>query len=73
MIEHSLSITKLHQEKNIFKHLQILSLSILLSFILISCDQSEKPAIGSEDEIYVVADSLEFENLKGHSPEPLKN
>ncbi len=65
MIERSLSITKLHQAKNIFKHLQILSLSILLSFILISCDQSEKPAIGSEDEIYVVADSLEFENLKG--------
>lgn len=59
------SITKPHQAKNIFKYFQIISLSILFSFILISCDQSEKPAIGSEDEIYVVADSLEFENLKG--------
>lgn len=28
------------------------------------CDSSQKPATGFEDEIYVVADSLEFEELK---------
>ena len=33
-------------------------------YILIGCDSSKKPATGFEDEIYVVADSLEFEELK---------
>ncbi|MFZ1518507.1 MAG: DUF4837 family protein [Ignavibacteriaceae bacterium] len=29
-----------------------------------ACDSSQKPATGFEDEIYVVADSIEFEELK---------
>ena len=33
-------------------------------YILNGCDSSKKPATGFEDEIYVVADSLEFEELK---------
>jgi len=38
---------------------------IIFSFFVISgCDPSIKPARGMEDEIYVVADSLEFEELK---------
>ncbi len=38
----------------------------LFSFIYIfwSCDSSNKPATGFEDVIYVVADSLEYEDLK---------
>lgn len=34
-----------------------------LSFILISCDSTNKPAKGFEDEIIVVADSVEYEEL----------
>lgn len=37
---------------------------ITISFFLASCDRSDKPAYGPEDEIYVIADSTEFENLK---------
>jgi len=50
------------------KKFLILSVSLIFTLTFFSCDLSEKPAIGSEDEIYVVADSLEFEKLKG----PLK-
>jgi hypothetical protein len=35
-----------------------------LSLILISCNPAEKPARGEEDDIYVVADSTEFQSLK---------
>lgn len=43
----------------------ILLIAILFFIILfISCDSSNKPAIGVEDEIFVVADSVEFEELK---------
>jgi hypothetical protein len=35
-----------------------------ISLILSSCDFSNKPASGPEDEIYIVADSVEFEKLK---------
>lgn len=45
------------------KFIFILSI-LLLVFINVSCDSSRKPAIGPEDEIYVVADSLEFQELK---------
>ena len=41
----------------------VLSLFSFL-YILNGCDSSIKPATGFEDEIYVVADSLEFEELK---------
>jgi hypothetical protein len=43
-----------------------LSINILIActFILLSCDPAEKPAKGFEDEIFVVADSAEFEELK---------
>ena len=41
----------------------VLSLFSFL-YILNGCDSSTKPATGFEDEIYVVADSLEFEELK---------
>ena len=41
----------------------VLSLFSFL-YILNGCDSSKKPATGFEDEIYVVADSLEFEELK---------
>ena len=39
---------------------------LLLSFIffLISCDPTDKPARGFEDEIFVVADSVEYEGLR---------
>jgi len=39
---------------------------LLLSFniFLISCDPADKPARGFEDEIFVVADSAEFEELR---------
>jgi len=38
----------------------------LFSFIYLfsGCDPSQKPATGFEDEIYIVADSLEFEEVK---------
>lgn len=40
-------------------------LSALTVFILTTaCDSSRKPAIGVEDEIIIVADSLEFEDLR---------
>jgi len=35
-----------------------------ISLYLISCDISDKPAHGLEDEIFVVADSVEYEELK---------
>jgi len=41
----------------------VLSLFSFL-YLLNGCDSSKKPATGFEDEIYVVADSLEFEELK---------
>ncbi len=39
---------------------------LLFSFILflISCDATDKPARGFEDEIFVVADSVEYEGLR---------
>ncbi len=37
---------------------------IIVSFLISSCDTSNKPAVGLEDEIYVVADSTEYEELK---------
>jgi hypothetical protein len=37
---------------------------LTISLILAGCDTSNKPARGLEDEIYVVADSTEFEELK---------
>ena len=43
-----------------------LILSTLFSFIYIfsGCDSSLKPATGFEDEIYIVADSIEFQEVK---------
>lgn len=35
-----------------------------LIYFFYGCDSSQKPATGFEDEIFVVADSLEFEELK---------
>ena len=47
--------------------MKIFSLFLLLLFsvIIISCDSANKPAKGFEDEIIVVADSLEYEELLG--------
>lgn len=39
-------------------------ISAILSFLLLACDPSEKPAKGFEDEIFVVADSVEYFELK---------
>jgi hypothetical protein len=40
-------------------------LALLSGFYFFNgCDSSQKPATGFEDEIYIVADSLEFEELK---------
>lgn len=36
----------------------------LTALVLTGCENSNKPAFGPEDEIYVVADSLEYEQLK---------
>ena len=41
----------------------IFTSSILLLFSL-GCDSSNKPARGPEDEIFVVADSVEYEELR---------
>jgi hypothetical protein len=43
-----------------------LIISVLFSFLYFfsGCDSSQKPATGFEDEIYVVADSVEYEELK---------
>lgn len=57
-----------HVRKSYTGKLLVLSLFVLLSLASVSCEKSERPAIGSEDEIYVIADSLVFERLKG----PLK-
>ena len=38
--------------------------SIILIYFFTGCDSSQRRATGFEDEIYVVADSLEFEELK---------
>lgn len=35
-----------------------------LQFVLISCNSTQKPAFGHEDEIFVIADSLEYEEFK---------
>lgn len=39
-------------------------ITIALLILSSSCDSSRKPAVGVEDEIFVVADSLEFEELR---------
>lgn len=44
--------------------LSILVLITSLLFFITSCDTSNKPAKGLEDEIYVVADSVEYEDLR---------
>ena len=51
-------------------------------FFLLSCDSADKPARGFEDEIFVVADSAEYEELRTamesafekliHTPQPEK-
>lgn len=46
--------------KNILVIITILS----LNYIFTGCDKSNIPATGFEDEIYVVADSVEYEDLK---------
>jgi hypothetical protein len=40
-------------------------LIILISITIISCDSTNKPAKGFEDEIIVVADSIEYEEILG--------
>lgn len=45
------------------KVLTFVSLTILL-LTLISCNPANKPAVGAEDEIYVVADSSEYQQLE---------
>ncbi len=41
----------------------IIILLLILSTLLVSCDTTKKPAKGFEDEILVVADSLEYEAM----------
>ena len=36
---------------------------VLFSFVLVSCELSQKPAKGFEDEIFVVADSVEYNEI----------
>ncbi len=45
------------------KFLVLLSF-LFLSLIISSCSQADKPAVGLEDEIYVIADSSEYDQLK---------
>ena len=42
----------------------LVSISLFIIFLLSACDLTEKPARGYEDEIFVVADSTEYEQLK---------
>jgi Domain of unknown function (DUF4837) len=37
---------------------------LIVSFLIASCNPAEKPAQGEEDNIYVVADSMEFQSLE---------
>lgn len=46
------------------QNLFLISITLITGFLLVSCDSSLKPARGLEDEIYVVADSLEYEDLR---------
>ncbi len=46
--------------KNLLAFLSLLILPIIIS----SCSEADKPAVGLEDEIYVVADSTEFSQMK---------
>jgi hypothetical protein len=46
--------------KKIFILISLLAVTLIFS----ACDSSDKPARGFEDEIYVVADSSEYEQLK---------
>lgn len=39
-------------------------ISLLMLVLLAGCNSSDKPAFGPEDEIYVFADSLEYQELK---------
>lgn len=39
-------------------------ISFILLVLITGCEKSNKPAFGPEDEIYVVADSVEYEELK---------
>lgn len=48
--------------KNLLIFLTLISISI---FSFTSCDSKLKPAVGNEDEIYVFADSTEFEAVEG--------
>ncbi len=43
----------------------LILLIIFLSLLIISCDSTNKPAKGFEDEIIVVADSVEYEEILG--------
>jgi hypothetical protein len=43
----------------------VLILAGLASFVIVSCEFTDKPADGAEDEIIVIADSLEFQTLRG--------
>jgi hypothetical protein len=46
------------------KKFLLINISVLLLLLLVNCDPSSKPARGFEDEIFVVADSVEYEELK---------
>jgi len=46
------------------KNILILSIILIISHIFSGCDSSNRPATGFEDEVYVVADSLEFNDLE---------
>ena len=46
------------------KKILVLITIFSLSYIFNGCDSSNRPATGFEDEIYVVADSMEYEDLK---------
>lgn len=45
------------------KYLFVLSVVSFL-YLLVGCDSAQKPATGFEDEIYVVADSIEYQEVK---------
>lgn len=46
------------------KKISLFLSALAVFFLTTGCDSSRKPAIGAEDEIFIIADSLEFEDLR---------
>jgi hypothetical protein len=46
------------------KHILKIVISVFIILIIVGCDPSDKPARGFEDEIFVLADSVEYLEFK---------